>query len=337
MPADPLAACPGQQWPEQAANTPQLRHMGVGPHQRIIPVALTNQHQRQGEQAPRTGPEQHPQRPDRRCMQQQRNRQAGYQQGHRTAGKQSAPRHMVGQRTDGQLQHRIAHHHGTDHEQGDFSGKALLQAIHRQQGKDHRLERGEQGDGPGNHRQAPAEGEQVAEGNAAGLCAGCPATAQENQRRHQQQAGSGPEAEVVIRAEKAQHQRPGQLAEGIAAAIQRHQAATPLLDHQLVDPAFAEDEHHGQRHTDQQSQQQPQRVAGQQCDQADRQRPAPQAQAHGRGHADPAGQAAGHAGTYQHAQRRHRGHHADGEAAVAPGLQAQGYQRHAYAECQPDA
>ncbi len=56
MPADPLAACPGQQWPEQAANTPQLRHMGVGPHQRIIPVALTNQHQRQGEQAPALAP-----------------------------------------------------------------------------------------------------------------------------------------------------------------------------------------------------------------------------------------------------------------------------------------
>ena len=185
-------------------------------------------------------------------MQQQWNRQAGHQQRYRAAGEQRTSRHVVGQRPDGQLQHRIAYHHGTDHEQGDFGAEALLQAIHRQQGQDHRLERGEQGNGPGDYGQAPAEGEQVAEGDAAGLRAGCPATAEENQRCHQQQAGSGPEAEVIIRTEKAQHQRPGQLTQGVAAAVQRHQATTPLLDHQLVDPAFAEYEHHGQRHADQQ-------------------------------------------------------------------------------------
>jgi hypothetical protein len=48
------------------------------------------------------------------------------------------------------------------------------------------------------------------------------------------------------RSRETQHHRPGQLAQGVAAAIQRHQPPAPLLDHQLVDPAFAEDEHHGQ-------------------------------------------------------------------------------------------
>ncbi|MNG41188.1 hypothetical protein D3C84_1302110 [compost metagenome] len=60
MPIDPLAAGTGNQRPDQTADTPKLRDMSVGAHQRIIAVTLANQHQRQGEQATGTGAEQHP-------------------------------------------------------------------------------------------------------------------------------------------------------------------------------------------------------------------------------------------------------------------------------------
>ena len=48
-------------------------------------------------------------------------------------------------------------------------------------------------------------------------------------------------------------------------------------------------------------------------------------------------QAAGQAGANQHANCRHRRHHANGKAAIAPALQTQRYQRHAHAQGKADA
>ena len=141
----------------------------------------------------------------------------------------------------------------------------------------------------------------------------------------------------MIGAQHAQQQRPRQLAQRIGAAIQRHQPAAPLLHHQLVDPAFAKNEHDGQDHPDHQPQHQPHRVARQDRQQADGHRPRPQAQAHQTRSAQPGRQPTGNLRPQQHAEGRHRSHHSNGEAAVAPAFQAQGHQRHADTQRQTNA
>ena len=163
------------------------------------------------------------------------------------------------------------------------------------------------------------------------------AAAQQQQRASNQQADAEPEATVVGGTDEGQQYRPGQLAEGVAGAVQRDQPATPLLHRQLVDPAFPEDEHHGELHADQQAQQQPYRVALQQRQQADGGCPGEQAQLHQPRRADARGEAPGDHRAEQHAHCRRAGHHADGETAVAPALQAQRDQRHGQAKGEADA
>ncbi|MOA31024.1 hypothetical protein D3C78_1521580 [compost metagenome] len=87
-----------------------------------------------------------------------------------------------------------------------------------------------------------------------------PATPDQEQRAADQQGDAQPESGIVTGTDEAQHHRPGQLAQRITGAVQRHQPATPLFQRQLVDPALAENEHHGQLHADQQTQQQPHRI-----------------------------------------------------------------------------
>ncbi|MNN27438.1 hypothetical protein D3C81_1409740 [compost metagenome] len=161
------------------------------------------------------------------------------------------------------------------------------------------------------------------------------ATEQQQAAEHQQ-AGGQPEALVADGAQHAEQQRPAQLAEGEAGAVQRHQPATPAFGGQLVDPALAEDEHHGQRDAEQQAQQQPQSVVLPDRQDGDRDGAEQQAELQTARRAAQPRQPAGQPRTEQHAHRRHRRHHADGERAVAPAFQAQRHQRQAEAEGQPD-
>ncbi|MNP06384.1 hypothetical protein D3C76_983640 [compost metagenome] len=234
------------------------------------------------------------------------------------------------------MQHRIADHHRTDHRQGDLRGEALAQAIDRQQRQDHRLERGEQRHRPGNRRQATTESEQITQGHAAGLAARCTTAAQQQERSRHQQTDTHPKAIIVFGTEKPQQHRACQLTQRIAAAIQRHQPPAPLLDHQLIDPAFTDNEYEGQDHPDHQPQHQPDRITRQQRQQSDRNRPGPQAQAHQIGRAESRRQMAGDFRPQQDADGWHRGHHANGKRAVAPAFQAKRHQRHADTQGQAD-
>ncbi|MNP32012.1 hypothetical protein D3C76_1251650 [compost metagenome] len=105
----------------------------------------------------------------------------------------------------------------------------------------------------------------------------------------------------------------------------------------MVDPALAENEHHGQLHADQQAQQQPHRVTLQQRQQAHRKGAGEQAQAHQRRRPEACSETAGDHRAKQNTHRRRRRHHTDGEVAVAPAFQAQRHQRHGQAEGQADA
>ncbi|MCY1301671.1 hypothetical protein D9M70_512960 [compost metagenome] len=104
-----------------------------------------------------------------------------------------------------------------------------------------------------------------------GIDAGRAATTEEQQRATHQQAGAGPEAEVVAGSQGTEQQRAGELAQGVAGSVKRHQATAPLLHRQLVDPALAEDEHHRQGHAYQQAQHHPDGIALHQRQQGHRQ------------------------------------------------------------------
>ena len=229
------------------------------------------------------------------------------------------------------------HHHHADHEQRHLLGEALAQAVDRQQGQHHRLEGSEQHHRPGNRRQLAAEHQQAASRGAVRIHLGCAGAPKQNQRATDQQAHARPETGIGGRAERRQQQRSAELTEGITGAVQRHQATTPLLHRQLVDPAFTEDEHHGQGHADEQAQAHPDRVVLHQRQAGHRHRAQQQTQLHQHGGAEARRQTAGQQGTKKHADRRSSGHHTDGEGVVAPAFQAQRHQRHGHAQCQTDA
>ena len=166
---------------------------------------------------------------------------------------------------------------------------------------------------------------------------GCTGAPEQNQRTADQQTHARPETPVSRRAERCQQQRPAELAQRIAGAIERHQTAAPLFHGELVNPAFTEHEHHGQRHAEEQPQPHPDRIILHQRQASHRQRTEQQTQLHQHGGTETCRQAPGQRSSEQHTNRRSGRHHTNGKRIIAPAFQAQRHQRHGHAQRQPDA